>query len=114
MANENIVFAFENVICKTGEVGGNKDAVVAIDFTFTATQGENKLSNRTLFRYDQPVYTSVAPFLTFDEWKAQKLYPLLDALVEAYKWKTDLINRLNQLTVDQSLADKPIDEPKAS
>ena len=110
MTTDNVVFSYKDVNCLVGEVNGNADAVVGVQFTFVATRGDIVASNSMLFRYDQPAYTEEAPFLSFDEWKAQKLYPLLDVLVEAWKWKSDLIAKLDRQTVDQGLVMKPIEE----
>jgi hypothetical protein len=96
-ATDDVTFTYTGVTPYTTTLNGNSDYVTAVQFTLQAQRGSNIVSNSMLYTYETPVFTDSNPYLSFADWYAQKLVPLLDSIVLTYKWKSDLRAKLDAL-----------------
>lgn len=103
---EDIKFAYADVVPYTRVYGDYQDFVSSVSFKLTATYQGTTLFNQFSYTYEEPVFDAANPYLGFEDWMKNKLVPLLDSLVLAYKWKTDLKNKLE--TVVNATTPRPV------
>lgn len=108
MAANDITYSYTDIYCTTGTVDGHSDVVLAVQFAFKAERNGKTVQNAILYTYEDPIFDDSNPYTAFDDWKSQKMYGLLDSLVLAYKWKSDLRAKLD--AADKNLTLRPIEE----